>query len=222
MTVMEHKLVYQKRKALTIVIKNGDVTVKAPIGTPIERIERFVADKSAWLEKKLAEHGKRTDMLAPVLDGTHILLGGDFIEIRPTDGIKRVRLENGALSVPIKDDADVTRAVKNWFRRTAADMLAHVLEMYSLSTGLEYTSFALTNAGGKWGSCDGNGNIRLNWRLVMLDDALSGYVAVHELAHTVHHDHSAGFWAEVEKHCPDYKALRKRLKNYSVLTTLYR
>ena len=114
------------------------------------------------------------------------------------------------------------RAVKNWFKRTAADMLAHVLEMYSLSTGLEYTSFALTNAGGKWGSCDGNGNIRLNWRLVMLDDALSGYVAVHELAHTVHHDHSAGFWAEVEKHCPDYKALRKRLKNFSVLTALYR
>lgn len=219
---MEHKLVYQKRRTITITVAGGEVTVKAPIGTPIERIERFVADKSAWLERKLAEYAKKTDMLAPVLDGTHIMLDGEFIEIRLSDAVKRVRLENGALLVPEKYAADMTHAIGNWYRRTACEMLSHVLEMYSLSTGLGYSAFALTNARGKWGSCDGNGEIRLNWRLVMLDGALAEYVVVHELAHTVHHDHSAEFWAEVQKHCPDYKARRKRLKSYSILTSLYR
>jgi len=38
-------------------------------------------------------------------------------------------------------------------------------------------------------------------------------VVVHELCHRKNLDHSADFWAEVEKICPDYRIHRKWLKD---------
>ena len=38
------------------------------------------------------------------------------------------------------------------------------------------------------------------------------YVVVHELAHTVHHDHSKAFYALIEKYMPDYKQREKLLR----------
>ena len=38
------------------------------------------------------------------------------------------------------------------------------------------------------------------------------YVVVHELAHTVHHDHSRAFYDLIAKYLPDYKQREKMLK----------
>ena len=38
------------------------------------------------------------------------------------------------------------------------------------------------------------------------------YVIVHELAHTVHKNHSSEFWGLVESILPDYKPANKWLK----------
>ena len=35
---------------------------------------------------------------------------------------------------------------------------------------------------------------------------------VHELCHLIEMNHSPAFWAQVEKHCPDYKKWRDYLK----------
>jgi len=39
------------------------------------------------------------------------------------------------------------------------------------------------------------------------------YVVVHELCHLKEMNHSKKFWDEVEKIIPDYKELRKNIKN---------
>ena len=56
----------------------------------------------------------------------------------------------------------------------------------------------------------------MNWRLVFLDEALVDYVLAHELAHTVQMNHSAAFWAQVARMCPDYKNLRRQLKQFDL------
>ena len=43
---------------------------------------------------------------------------------------------------------------------------------------------------GRWGSCSPNGHICLNWRLVLMPDAVRDYVLIHELMHLRRMDHS--------------------------------
>lgn len=220
---MEYELKRSKRKTLSVCISQGRVVVRAPLDMTVEHIEGFLAKKSGWISKKLADQSAKADLFSPLTDGRAALYHGVFVPISFT-AHARAYLDKGVVYIPQKYSAadKRDRAVANLFKRLAGIELVDRLSEISVGLGLTYSSFALTNARTKWGSCDGNCNIRLNWRLVMLDGRIIDYVIVHELAHTVHHDHSAAFWATVQKYLPDYKTTKKRLKAFSALTTMYR
>ncbi len=58
-----------------------------------------------------------------------------------------------------------------------------------------------------------NHTITLNSKLIEYDTSKIDYVIVHELSHIIHFDHSKDFWNLVSKYCPDYKKIRKELKD---------
>lgn len=221
---MKYKLIRSKRKSVVIGIRDGNVTVKAPLRTSMEFIEAFVEKKSGWIQKKLQAHAQNAAVFGRIIDGSQMLYHGKTLDITPSDAVKRVALRQNALLVPQKYflSDSIASAVKNFYKRTAACELGERLLLLSQAAGLTFNEFSLTNAKTKWGSCDGNCNIKLNWRLLMLDDELRDYVMIHELVHTLHHDHSAVFWNDVKKYVPNLTAVKKRLKSYAVLTTLYR
>lgn len=64
----------------------------------------------------------------------------------------------------------------------------------------------------RWGSCGRNGHICLNWRLVLMPEAIRDYVLVHELMHLRRMDHSAVFWRLVADACPHYLDARRWLR----------
>ena len=74
-------------------------------------------------------------------------------------------------------------------------------------------------ARGRWGSCNANGAIAFSFRTAFLSEAQARYVAVHELCHTRHLDHSPAFWREVEEIIPDCAAIRASLRAASVVMT---
>ncbi len=86
--------------------------------------------------------------------------------------------------------------------------------------GLKFLSLKLSNSKRNWGSFDRNGNMKLNFRLVMLPKPLIEYMIIHELCHGVHLNHSKAFWEEVKSHCPDYKKRKKQLDMYSFILGL--
>ena len=53
-------------------------------------------------------------------------------------------------------------------------------------------------------------------KLVRLPDELINYVILHELVHTMIHDHSKGFWAELDKYVSNSKVMAKRLRKYEL------
>ena len=61
--------------------------------------------------------------------------------------------------------------------------------------GLDGPPLRLSRAQRRWGSCAGDGTIRINWRLVQAPDCVRRSVVAHEVAHLVHFDHSPGFHA---------------------------
>lgn len=55
-------------------------------------------------------------------------------------------------------------------------------------------------------------SITLNSRLIEYDYEKIDYVIIHELSHVIHFNHSNEFWNLVSKYCPEYKRIRKELK----------
>lgn len=61
-------------------------------------------------------------------------------------------------------------------------------------------------------SCSAPDNLNFPWRLIMAPEAIIDYVVIHELAHTVHKNHSARFWKLVRSIVPDWKTHRTHLR----------
>jgi predicted metal-dependent hydrolase len=78
--------------------------------------------------------------------------------------------------------------------------------------GLQVARVSIRNQRTRWGSCGRDGHITLNWRLVLMPDAVRDYVLIHELMHLRRLDHSPAFWRLVEAACPDYRDARRWLK----------
>jgi len=66
----------------------------------------------------------------------------------------------------------------------------------------------------RWGVCNKRDvSVTLNSELLRRPISEIDYVIFHELCHFLHFDHSPAFWKEVEKHVPNYKRVRKELKD---------
>ncbi len=66
----------------------------------------------------------------------------------------------------------------------------------------------------RWGVCNRKDkSITLNLDLIKYDISKIDYVIIHELSHFVYFDHSANFWNLVSKYVPNYKKIRKELRD---------
>jgi len=79
----------------------------------------------------------------------------------------------------------------------------------------EVKSIRMKYASSFWGHCSHDGNLVISVRLMFAPPRVVDYVLIHELAHLVHHNHSARFWKVVEQAMPDYMMAEKHLKEFS-------
>ena len=69
----------------------------------------------------------------------------------------------------------------------------------------------------KWGCCTGDNNLSLSLFLMTLPPHLRDFVLLHELCHTVHHDHSPHFHALLDRLTGgNEKLLSRELRSYSI------
>ena len=104
-----------------------------------------------------------------------------------------------------------------------AEQKAHVEELpgriarLSEATGLKYEKLSIRASRTKWGSCSGRNHISLSLFLMALPEHLRDYVIVHELCHTVHHNHSPRFHALVDRLVGGReKALNRELRAFTI------
>ena len=99
----------------------------------------------------------------------------------------------------------------------AKNYLAQRLDFLAKKYDFKFNKVALRNQRTRFGSCSYQNNINLNINLMKYGFDEIDYVLIHELVHTKIKNHSQAFWNEVEKYCPNYKTLRKNLKNSSLI-----
>ena len=101
--------------------------------------------------------------------------------------------------------------LQTWLKKRAKLFLVPWLERIANRTGLDYRRVTVRLQRSRWGSCSCRQHINLNARLLLVAPELVEYLFIHELCHTRELNHSARFWKLVERHCPEYKALDRKL-----------
>jgi len=77
----------------------------------------------------------------------------------------------------------------------------------------KYNRVSVKNQKTRWGSCSRKGNLNFNYKILFLDKKQIDYIIVHELCHLGELNHSKKFWNLVEKTIPNYREIRRELKN---------
>ena len=98
------------------------------------------------------------------------------------------------------------------FRRRAGCELPVRLQALAEHHGVKVSRVSVRNQRSRWGSCSPAGHICLNWRLVLMPEAVRDYVLIHELMHLRRLDHSPHFWRLVAHACPDFESSRRWLR----------
>lgn len=104
----------------------------------------------------------------------------------------------------------------------ALKVIPERVEYFAKVIGVTYGKITVRNQKTRWGSCSSKGNLNFSCLLMLAPPEVLDYVVVHELCHRKQMNHSKAFWLEVEKVLPNYKEVRKWLKEEgSQMITLF-
>ena len=104
-------------------------------------------------------------------------------------------------------------------RRQLIQAVEHVYPLVR-DEGIPMPQIKLRQMKSQWGNCHWlQGYITLNKALARCPERLREYVALHELVHFLHHDHSLLFYAAMSRRMPDWQERRQELRQYSAALT---
>ncbi|MBO5095030.1 MAG: M48 family metallopeptidase [Lachnospiraceae bacterium] len=103
-------------------------------------------------------------------------------------------------------------ALEARYRKAAREYITARVAYYEPIIGVTHTRLSIRDQKTRWGSCSSRGGLNFNWRLMLAPPRVLDYVVVHELCHRKEMNHSKAFWHAVETVLPDYRELRKWLR----------
>jgi hypothetical protein len=210
-----------KRRRIVLTVDEDGLVVHVPMRTPEHRIAEVLTQSREWIARQLAawadkkprrrvwSHGEALDFL-----GRQVALA--LVE---RDGLTSTRLHDDAtleVALPAPHSPERVRdAVVKWYRRHALEHLSERVVHFSGKLGTHAPRVFLSDARTRWGSCNAEREIRLNWRLMQAAGHVIDYVVAHEVAHLKVLSHSSRFWRTVAQIYPDYQAAKAELNAMS-------
>lgn len=220
---IDYRLVRARRRSIGMEVHFEGLTVRAPKWVSLREIEAALVERAAWILRSLAEwRARRRDVMPREWKtGASIVFRGEALAL-DVSAARRAEIAADLFHVTVRhphahDERQVAECVGEWLRDQAWTLVAARVAHYLRRVSARSPSVRLSNARSEWGSCNANGEIRLNWRLVQLPPLLAEYVVAHEVAHIVELNHSQRFWAVVEALLPGHAALRRQLDDWTAL-----
>jgi predicted metal-dependent hydrolase len=220
MTIKVDQLIRSKRKTLQISITpDARLVVRAPLNLPLKLINRFVEEKREWIERKKAsvraarEHSLRKDFN----EGAVFSFLGSNYSLSIKEDHTEIRINGTNLEFPARLMTAPAVHLEQWYMTEARRYIGSRLKELSASVGIQYKSFGITRARRRWGSCSPKDSLNFTWRLMQAKPGAIDYVIIHELCHVRVKNHSQAFWNIVGRILPDYRILRKWLRDHREL-----
>lgn len=208
----DYQVVYSRRHSLAIVVSQGRVTVRAPLGCSSRQIEQLLTAKQSWIQRHLLRQ-QAVPARLNWQQRSEILVAGERYKVIFRRSVKSdVCIDNDAVVISVSERVAAQnlaawhdKLLNRWLAAKAAATFEKRLLLWADHMRVSYRELRLGQWQRRWGYCDSSGAIGLNWRLVMAPDWVIDYVMVHELAHRLAMDHSTYFWQIVSRSLPDYQ-----------------
>lgn len=205
------------------VLPNGVVKVTAGKTTSKKVISEFLNHCGVWIYKSLDEYQSLRERHPPkkyVMGEKFLFRGKEHtLTFSPTSN-KRPFFKTShnelILYLPIEDVAhqELVKALRKFYKKSGSEQLTKSVEYHSQLMNLYPKALSFRSQKTRWGSCSSDGNVSLNWRLIVAPEVCLNYVVIHELSHLKYQNHSRKFWDLVEKYSPGWKAHRKWLRDH--------
>lgn len=201
---------------------DGSVLVDAPSTAPLADVLAAVRQRARWINQHVSAAKAR---LAHVLPREYVsgeslhYLGRRYrlkVVVNPAASVE-ARMRGAFISVTVAqhEAATIRSALDAWYRRRARELLADRLAAVAqpLRWVRQLPPMRLQFMTVQWGSCSPAGRITLNPLLVKAPRECIDYVLLHELCHLLHHNHSPKFYRALDRHMPNWRAVKERLDN---------
>ena len=157
----------------------------------------------AW-RKMISQVNKNIDR------NTKFFYLGKEYDIIKVDDIKKVTIVDNKIYT--KDDKMLNKWYKDEIIKTFDERYVYVFNHFN--ENIKSPILKIRTMKSRWGVYNrSNHTITLNSKLIEYDISKIDYVIVHELSHILQFKHSKEFWNLVSKYCPDYKKIRRELKD---------
>lgn len=220
--VCSYTLKRSKRRSVGFLVGDNGLQISAPLRLSITELHSIIATKSRWIQQRLKQwetRAKQTVPLASLLqDGKPIPVRGEAYQLEELPPHSKAMLNPWTKTIALpacENNVQRNKAIEKVLKAHAKEVFTHMAEKLlarqTNTQGLPSFSIHLSSPSSRWGSCNSQREVRLNWRLVHYPPQLIEYVIAHELAHLLEMNHSARFWAVVESLMPTYKEPHKIL-----------
>lgn len=208
-----------KNMYLRVLPPNGNVKVSAPLFISDEEIVNFIRLKKDWILKK-QRYIRENNIKAPLKYDNgekHYLWGKEYtLQLIKNDTVKQVLIdeEKSILYLPIAKRSTIEKRKKTldeFYRNQMKIVIPQVLDKCTKIVGKTPSEVKIRNMK-NWGNCRyQDKRITLNLNLAKKDIECLEYVMIHELCHLIEFNHSKKFKNLMDKYCPNWKEIKKRL-----------
>jgi len=154
----------------------------------------MAARKVGWIKRQLVKRPQTVELRdgveVPYLGAPHL------IRHTPTGrGVRRMGETPIAVIEVSGRTEHLNRRLTDWLKAQARHEISARAHEKARSIDKRVTGISIRDTRSRWGSCGSTGTLNFSWRLVLAPEHVLDYVVAHEIAHLVHRDHGAGFWA---------------------------
>jgi predicted metal-dependent hydrolase len=201
---------------IRILPPNGDVKVSAPLFVSDEDIINFIKSKKNWILKK-QKYILENDIKSPLkyMNGEkHPLWGKEYtLQLISNENIKHALINEDILYLPVPKRSTIEKRkniLDELYRHELKKAIPETLDKCTKIVGRKPKSVTVRKMK-NWGNCKQDGRITLNLNLAKKDKECLEYVMIHELCHLIEFNHGKNFKKLMDKFCPNWKKIKKRL-----------
>lgn len=214
--ILERKNI--KNMYLRVFPPNGEVKVSAPLFITDKEVSNFIKSRKEWILKK-QELIKNNEIKAPLkyINGeNHYLWGKPYtLQLIKNAKVKDVLVDHdkNTIYLPIPKRSTIAKReeiLTNFYRKELKKAMPSILDKCTKIVGKTPSEVKVRKMK-NWGNCKKDGRITLNLNLAKKDPICLEYVMIHELCHLIEFNHGKKFKNLMDKYCPDWKEIKKRL-----------